>query len=202
MGARQGLRFCALALREYRRQGQRSVVRQDSTVRSYGQCPLPRSLANITADNRNLKPGGWVEIQDILPKASSDDGTVPPNYPLNKFYSTLGDILQEQYQFDLWIVQQLPELLQRLGYVNVQKKVFHMPVGEWARDKHLRLLGGYFREVLRDFVGAMAARPLVEAGFEKDEIEEQVNNITSTMSNRRFHAYMPIHFVWAQKPAE
>ncbi|GAB1318739.1 S-adenosyl-L-methionine-dependent methyltransferase [Madurella fahalii] len=151
---------------------------------------------------RNLKPGGWVEIQDIFPKASSDDGTVPPDYPLNKFYSTLASILQEKYGFNLWIVQQLPELLHRLGYVNVQRKVFHMPVGEWARDKHLRLLGGYFREIVKDFVGAMAARPFVEAGFEKHEIEEQVSNITTTMTNRRLHAYIPIHFVWAQKPLE
>ncbi|KXX78888.1 Malonyl-[acyl-carrier protein] O-methyltransferase [Madurella mycetomatis] len=151
---------------------------------------------------QNLKPGGWVEIQDIYPKASSDDGTVPPDYPLNKFYSTLGGILQERYGFDFWVVHQLPELLQRLGYVNVQKKVFHMPVGAWARDKHLRLLGGYFREILRDFIGAMAARPFVEAGFEKDEIAEQVSNTMSTISNRRFHAYVPIHFVWAQKPPE
>lgn len=130
----------------------------------------------------------------------SDDGTVRPDYPLSKFYSELGAALREKYEYDLWFVKELPELLESLGYVNVQKKVFHMPVGEWARDTHLRFLGGYFREVLMDFVGAMAARPLVEAGFERDEIEELVTNVTIALGNRRIHAYMPIHFVWAQKP--
>ena len=51
-----------------------------------------------------------------------------------------------------------------------------------------------------DFVGAMAARPLVEAGYEKDEIQDVVRDVTAAASNRRIHAYLPIHFVWAQKP--
>jgi hypothetical protein len=149
---------------------------------------------------RNLKPGGWVEVQDIVPRATSDDGTVPSDYPLNKFYSMLGGVLNDKYGFDLWAVEQIPGLLQRLGYVNVQKKVYHMPLGEWAKDKHLRLLGGCFREVVMDFVGAMAARPLVEGGYDREEIDELVSSITAAVMNRRIHAYMPIHFVWAQRP--
>ncbi|KAL2016043.1 hypothetical protein VTK56DRAFT_4333 [Thermocarpiscus australiensis] len=149
---------------------------------------------------QNLKPGGWVEVQDIIPRASSDDGTVPPDYPINRFYSVVGDVLRDRYGFNLWILERLPALLERLGYVNVQRRVYHMPLGEWARDVQLRLLGAYCREVVMDFLCAMAARPLVEAGFERSEIEELVSAARGVVGNRRIHAYMPIHFVWAQKP--
>lgn len=112
----------------------------------------------------------------------------------------INPVLHEQYGFNIEILEQLPDLLARAGFVNMERKVFHMPLGEWARDAHLRLLGGYMREVLMDFVGVMAARPLVEAGYERDEIQDVVRDVTTAASNRRIHAYLPIHFVWAQKP--
>ena len=112
----------------------------------------------------------------------------------------LGIALLERYEFNIYVMDNLPSLLEELGFVNVQRKVFHMPLGEWARDAHLRLLGGYYREVMVDFVGAMASRPLVEAGYDKEEIAELVKDINVELSNRRIHAYTPIHFVWAQKP--
>ncbi|KAH6631588.1 S-adenosyl-L-methionine-dependent methyltransferase [Chaetomium tenue] len=148
----------------------------------------------------NLKPGGWVEIKDILPRVSSDDNTVTPEHPLAKFYTMVGSALREKYGFNIWIMETLPSLLEELGFVNIQRKVFHMPLGEWARDSHLRVLGGYYREVMVDFVSAMAARPLVEAGLEKEEIADLVRDINVVLGNRRIHAYTPIHIVWAQKP--
>lgn len=149
---------------------------------------------------QNLRPGGWVEIQDIYPRISSDDDTLPEDYPPAKFYSLLQGVLKDQYGFDLKVLESLPDHLQRLGYVNVQRKVFHMPLGEWPKDRHLRMLGGCFQEVFLDFVAAMAARPLVEAGFDKADIEELVVGVKNAVGNRRIHAYVPIHFVWAQKP--
>jgi hypothetical protein len=150
--------------------------------------------------SRNLKPGGWVEIQDIFPRVSSDDNTIPPDYPIIKFYAMMKTALRDKYGFDLGILEHLPDLLESVGFVNVHRKVYHMPLGEWARDAHLRLLGGYFREVLLDLMGAMATRPLIEAGYEKEELEDMVREATAAASNRKIHAYLPIHFVWAQKP--
>lgn len=75
-----------------------------------------------------------------------------------------------------------------------------MPLGEWPRNQHLRVLGGCFREVVLDFVAAVAAKPFMEAGYDREEIDELVNDTKAAVNNRRIHAYVPIHFVWAQKP--
>lgn len=125
---------------------------------------------------------------------------MPPDYPVAKFYSIIEPLLRDRYGFDIMVMEQMPRLLESLGFINVQKRVFHMPLGEWARDAHLRLLGGYFREVVAGLVGAMAARPLVEDGLDRDEIDDLVSGVAAALGNRRIHAYMPIHFVWAQKP--
>ncbi|KAK4121743.1 S-adenosyl-L-methionine-dependent methyltransferase [Parathielavia appendiculata] len=161
---------------------------------------LKDNVAVLTRVFQNLKPGGWVEIQDVLPHVASDDNTIPPAYPLIKFYAMLKPVLRNKYGFDIRLMDRLPGLLQNVGFVNVQRKVFHMPLGEWARDPYLRLLGGYFREVMLDFVGAMASRPLVEAGYDREEIDDIVRDVHAAFANRRIHAYLPIHFVWAQKP--
>ncbi|KAK4145804.1 S-adenosyl-L-methionine-dependent methyltransferase [Dichotomopilus funicola] len=148
----------------------------------------------------NLKPGGWVEIQDLYPDLRSDDDTIPPDHPMIRFHQMVQPVLLEKYGFDLFVPTRLPALLEELGFVNIQRKVFHMPFGEWARDPHLRVIGGYCREILLDFVAAMAARPLVEAGFDREDIADLVRDATQSASNRRIHAYYPIHIVWAQKP--
>ncbi|KAL2258586.1 hypothetical protein VTK26DRAFT_8066 [Humicola hyalothermophila] len=148
----------------------------------------------------NLKPGGWVEVQDALPRVSSDDGTVTADNPVNRFYDAVRAVLRDQYGFDIEYVERLPAMLQSLGFVNVQRRVLHVPLGEWAKDAQLRVIGGYLREVLMDFVGAMAARPLVEAGLEQEEIADMTRSVAAAAANRRIHGHIAMHFVWAQKP--
>ncbi|KAL2267455.1 hypothetical protein VTJ83DRAFT_4732 [Remersonia thermophila] len=156
-----------------------------------------RMLRNVF---QNIKPGGWVEIQDIYPRPASDDDTIPPDYALQRFYDISESVVRERYNVNMFVVDRLPQLLQDVGFVNVQRRVFHMPIGEWPRDRHLRLLGGLFREIMLEFVSAMAAKPLLEAGYDREEADEMVRDVTAALENRRIHAYMPIHFVWAQKP--
>ncbi|KAK4165252.1 S-adenosyl-L-methionine-dependent methyltransferase [Cladorrhinum sp. PSN259] len=154
----------------------------------------------LTKVLENLKPGGWVEIQEIYPWAYSDDDSLPADYAPNRFYSLTEKVLKDHYGFDIKILDNLVERLTRLGFVNAERKVYHMPLGEWPRNRHLRVLGGCLREVFFDLLAAMAAKPFIEAGYEREEIEELVNETKAALNNRRFHAYVPIHFVWAQKP--
>lgn len=94
----------------------------------------------------------------------------------------------------------LPEDLDHMGFANVERRIFHIPIGEWPRDPRLRMIGGYFREIVWDLVLAMAAKPFVEAGIDQAEIDDIVQGVANTLGNKRFHAYMPFHIIWAQKP--
>ncbi|KAK5660407.1 hypothetical protein OQA88_12950 [Cercophora sp. LCS_1] len=150
--------------------------------------------------HRNLKPGGWVEMQEIFPKPASDDGTMPADYALAKFYNLTTQVFREVYGFNIDYVQSLPQDLQRQGFINVERRVFHVPIGDWPRDPQLRMIGGYMREVIMDFATAVAARPFVEFGMEKTEIDDLLNAVRDALADRRIHAYLPVHYVWAQKP--
>lgn len=139
-------------------------------------------------------------MQEISPKPASDDGTMPADYALARFYSLTTQIFQEVYGFNMDYVQHLPADLQRQGFVNVERQVFHVPIGDWPRDPLLRTIGGYMREVIMDFAIAVAARPFVEFGMEKSEIDDLLNAVRDALADRRIHAYLPIHYVWGQKP--
>lgn len=137
-----------------------------------------------------------------MPEPTSDDNTAPPNYPLGRFYKLCAEVLGQLYGYELSYIGHLAEDLQAEGFVNIQTKIFHVPIGEWPRDPHLRTIGGYLREIIMDFATAMAARPFVEFGMEKSEIDELLNAVRECLGDRSIHTYLPIHFVWAQKPLE
>ncbi|KAK1759279.1 S-adenosyl-L-methionine-dependent methyltransferase [Echria macrotheca] len=150
--------------------------------------------------DRNLKPGGWLEVQEVVPHPGSDDGTIPPDSALLKFYTVCGEVFQKTYGFDMEYAKHVPEDLERRGFINVEKKVWHAPIGDWPRDPKLRTIGGYMREIIMDFAGAMAARPFVEYGMDKTEIDELLVGLREALGDRRVHAYLPLHYIWGQKP--
>ncbi|KAK0715679.1 S-adenosyl-L-methionine-dependent methyltransferase [Lasiosphaeris hirsuta] len=134
-----------------------------------------RFIGNSVRDNgklaraifQNLKPGGWIEFQDISPKPASDDDTLPPDHPLHEFYRLSVEVFKTQYGFNLSYVQTLPEDLESWGFINVQSRIFNLPFGEWPRDPEQRAIGGCFREVFLSFANAMATRPFVEFGMDR-----------------------------------
>ena len=125
---------------------------------------------------------------------------MPPDYPLQRFYSLSTEVFRKVYGFDGDYICHLHESLEQQGFVNVQGKAFRVPIGDWPRCPRMRTIGGYFREILMSSMTAMAARPFVEFGMEKTEIEELVNSVKDCLREGEVHAYIVIQFVWAQKP--
>lgn len=148
---------------------------------------------------RNLKPGGWTEWADPCPRARHVDGAPADDHPLNRFYDVCGAVLQSRYGFDIMYVERLAALLRAEGFVHVQQRVYHVPIGQWPAPARQRMVGRYFQEVMMDFVVAIAARPLVEGGMDRAEADELVGSVRAAMEDRAIRAYFPIYFVWAQK---
>ncbi len=131
---------------------------------------------------------------------SSDDDTMPPDYPVAKFLDLIFRIFSEKYGFDVCPAENLAQMMASKGYVNVQRKVFKLPIGGWPKDSHLNMLGHCFRMVLLDFFTAVAAKPFTQAGIDRSETEALLNDIEKITENRRIHTYMQVYFVWGQKP--
>lgn len=150
---------------------------------------------------RNLKPGGWIEFCEFLPVVGCDDDTVRPDNALLKFYDLMRQAFLRQYGMDITYIEKVPSKLEQTGFINIQRKIFHLPIGDWPKETHLRTIGVYMREIIDDMLSAMAAKPFTDAGLDKAEISELLHNVRGVLRNKKFHPYLPAHIVWAQKPS-
>ncbi|KAK5661869.1 hypothetical protein OQA88_9977 [Cercophora sp. LCS_1] len=94
----------------------------------------------------------------------------------------------------------LEKTLGDAGFVNVSVKKLKVPVGPWAKDKRLRLIGLYFQKILEGLVAAIGARPLAALGMTPEEIETLLAAVRRDLKNTGYHTYFEYLFWTAQKP--
>lgn len=127
---------------------------------------------------------------------------MPDDYVMAKFYRTCGEVLKQKHGWDVLIAGRLPAELERLGFVNIQRKICHIPIGFWAKDRHRMHTAFLFREVLTELLPALQAKPIEEGdmGLTAEQIESLFRDVRAALCSKDVHAYVPFHFIWAQKP--
>ncbi|KAK7986931.1 hypothetical protein PG996_006459 [Apiospora saccharicola] len=147
----------------------------------------------------NLRPGGWVEWQELHAWMQCDDGTMPPNDPAFDFYK----LFQQAFRrigCDTSLAANLDGPLKDAGFVNVQCVVKKIPVGQWARDKKLRLAGWYLRTAIQEVLPALCGKPLAVLGLNEVERELWRAAAVRAISDDSVHRYWNMYFWYAQKP--
>lgn len=87
-----------------------------------------------------LKPGGWMESQEPSPTPVCDDGTMPTDWAFLEWTTALDDAAIRAGR-PLRIGSKLKKWYEAAGFVDVQEKIFKLPMNEWPRDRHLKMLG-------------------------------------------------------------
>ncbi|CAK7227945.1 hypothetical protein SCUCBS95973_006716 [Sporothrix curviconia] len=172
-----------------------------------------RRPANVAATAfTHLKPGGWIEFQEVYPRIGCHDDTMPDDYVVARFYKLAGRELQRQHGWDLYAAEHLPGQLEKIGFVNIQRKVCHVPIGYWPKDRQRMQHAFLFEEALTEFMAAMQAKPLNTnvhniASLDDDgtfmtahDIDSLCADVRAALCARNVHAFIQFHFVWAQKP--
>jgi hypothetical protein len=147
----------------------------------------------------NLTPGGWVEIQELDARANCDDGTLAPDAPLKRFFDT-AETAVKTFGMNFRAGEKLGPILEKAGFVNVKYIVHKVPIGTWAKDKRLRLIGMYCRTAVNDMFGAMAAKPFRNLDMSETEIQLFLAAARSDLNNAAIHAYEKFYFWMGQKP--
>lgn len=82
--------------------------------------------------NRNLKPGGWIEIQELGGRVYCDDGSLPTEYSPHRFLDLCQEALSK-FGSNFRIGNELEEPLKTAGFVNVAAKKLKVPIGTWPK---------------------------------------------------------------------
>lgn len=121
---------------------------------------------------RNLKPGGWLECQELDPVVACDDGTMPADYSPKQLTLALeaaSRIAKRQFT----CAPLIRGWLEEAGFVDVQQKVFKLPVNGWdASSPRASELGKMWFDNLSSGLGAVCTALLHRhANKQVEEIE-------------------------------
>jgi hypothetical protein len=89
-------------------------------------------LTIILTERRHMKPGAWIEIQELDARANCDDFSLPEDAPLAKFFDTATEAVAH-FGMRFRAGENLREPLEKAGFVNVTCKVLKVPIGTWAK---------------------------------------------------------------------
>lgn len=102
------------------------------------------NLLPLSADpcilNRNLAPGGWMEVTDICFPARSDDNSWPPNSALKQWSQLMVESAQVLGRFSNSAVSYKSQMT-AVGFENVVEVQLKWPHNRWPKDPKLKELG-------------------------------------------------------------
>jgi hypothetical protein len=136
-----------------------------------------------------VKPGGWLEIQEMDPELNSDDGTHLNSTWHLKFIDHLvkgakkyGKSIARHDQFERWF--------EKAGFVDVHTVLYKLPMNTWPKDKNLKEVGKY--QLINYYEGYEAisigffTRSL---GWTPSEFQVLLARVRAELEDRRIHGY-------------
>ncbi|KAG6062597.1 hypothetical protein E4U32_002128 [Claviceps aff. humidiphila group G2b] len=147
----------------------------------------------------SLRPGGWIELQELLPIPLCDDGTMADDDPV-KYLCELVGKAYEKFGMRAKLPVELESYLQEAGFKNIHCQVMKVPIGPWAKDRNMRILGLYQKTVFVEGLPVLAGRPFQALGMSDAEAEVTIALARKSLEDPDAHRYFTYYFWYAQKP--
>ncbi|KAL0934583.1 methyltransferase domain-containing protein [Colletotrichum truncatum] len=149
---------------------------------------------------KTLKPGGWIELQEMRWVYGCDDGTIPNDYAPVTMVENIKEGLA-RFGIDMNAAEQNPGRVEAAGFVNVLHQVKKVPVGRWPRNKFLRTIGLYTLSVIYDGLHAITIGPFTRGlGWTADQVERFLVQVRKDLMDPSVHSYVYFHALSGQKP--
>ncbi|KAL7949491.1 S-adenosyl-L-methionine-dependent methyltransferase [Trichoderma barbatum] len=109
----------------------------------------------LTRAYKALKPGGWIELQELQFQVKCDDGTVREGNKVQDFFETMKRALVS-FNVDLLAMRHNKKNVTDGGFVDVTEYPFKIPIGTWPRDASMKKVGLYNRSMIQDALYGVA----------------------------------------------
>ncbi|KAH8650253.1 methyltransferase domain-containing protein [Tricladium varicosporioides] len=150
----------------------------------------------------HLKPGGWMEMQEIHHRPYCHDASMPPDHLVAEYWSLVSDGLASLgVNSDATIL--LADMMRDAGFINVTTRTFPLPIGGWPKNKTLRRVGLDWRAILLDGAQPIALGPMTRGlKWNREQVEMQLVKVRNAYMDEQVHSYMLLHVIYGQKPEE
>jgi hypothetical protein len=105
-----------------------------------------------------------------------------------------------KFGMDVTLPKDLKNLLRDAGFENIQCVVKKVPIGPWARDKRLRIIGTYQRAAVQAFMPVLVGRPFTALGMSQVQSQVTLTRARLALRDTTVHRYFHYFFCFAQKP--
>lgn len=107
----------------------------------------------------------------------------------------------EIFGVDLMSASKYAGYLRDAGFVNVVERQFKIPIGTWAKNEKLKMIGLYMRTVMYDGVEGISLGPLTKVlNWTHEEVEALLVVLRKALMSSSVHSYLPFYIVYGQKP--
>ncbi|TDZ16151.1 Secondary metabolism regulator LAE1 [Colletotrichum orbiculare MAFF 240422] len=149
---------------------------------------------------RVLKPGGWIELQEMRWAYGCDDGTMRPDYAPVQMVSNIKEALA-RLDVDMYAAERYPEHAAAAGFVNGRHVVKKVPVGPWPKDPKMKKIGEYCRAVIHDGLHAITIGPFTRGlGWSPTKVDDFLVEVQRDLLDSSVHSYVYFHSLFTQKP--
>ncbi|KAL4914512.1 S-adenosyl-L-methionine-dependent methyltransferase [Aspergillus aurantiobrunneus] len=147
----------------------------------------------------NLKPGGWLELQETANRLYSEDGSLKSDSYMSRMMDGLieacgriGRTMDPAPGMEGWVRQ--------AGFDKVLTHKFKLPVGVWPKDARLKECGALLRvnfiEGVEGFTAALFGDVL---GWEREDVQALNAGVRAESMRSDIHPVFDFHVISAQK---
>lgn len=135
----------------------------------------------------NLKPGGWLEEQEIQMSAVSTDGSAGPDSAPFQWV----DLLMQAVEIggiDPKANNRFGQHLKEQGFVNIVERVYEWPIGEWLKDQKAKDFGKATKTNLMKGLEGLSLLLLTEnLEWTRQEVEILIQEVRQDINNPKKH---------------
>ncbi|KAL8805224.1 MAG: hypothetical protein Q9182_002099 [Xanthomendoza sp. 2 TL-2023] len=148
------------------------------------------------------KPGGYSEFQDYDLVYYSEDGTLTDDLPIQKWITTLLGAARD-FGRDPCPGPKLAGYMRETGFEDVQERKYKIPIGPWAKDKHLKTIGAWNLVQIEDGLEAFTLRLFTQVlGWKTEEVQVLLANVRKDLRNPKIHVQFDFYVAYGQKPTD
>ncbi|KAI8664812.1 hypothetical protein NCS56_00915200 [Fusarium sp. Ph1] len=149
-----------------------------------------------------LRPGGWIECQELEGLLECDDDSVTENNPFKKWCD---DIVDASIAADRPLpgAASIKQALKETGFVDIHEKIYKIPINGWPKNRRLKRFGELWHANVAEGLQALSYGLLHRVkGMTKEEIEVNLIDVRRALADHRMHGYQKFYVVWGRKPED
>jgi hypothetical protein len=146
-------------------------------------------LLILPLGNRNLEPGGFLELQDNYFPIKCDDGTMTMDTPLMKWTHLLVEAT-DKIGRSIQVAPTFKTMLEEAGFEDVVETKITYPHSPWAKDPKLKELGIWTQAGTINGIEAMTLALFTRVlGWSREETLVFCSKVRDDLRSVKIHGY-------------